>query len=67
MKETETKKKRKGRGPFWPLLSGITAVVAGLLGIITADSFELWAWLLTLVGAMAIFEGLRKRAKGPRE
>jgi uncharacterized membrane protein HdeD (DUF308 family) len=55
---------KKRSGAFWPLLSGITAMVAGLLGIVTADSFELWAWMLTAVGAMAIVEGLRKRAKG---
>ena len=59
--------KKKGDGAFWPLLSGITAVVAGLLGIITADSFELWAWVLAFVGVLAIIEGLRKRAKGSGE
>ena len=58
------KEKGKGGGAFWPLLSGIASVVAGFLGIITADSFQLWPWLLTFVGALAIMEGLRKRAKG---
>jgi hypothetical protein len=56
--------KKKGGGAFWPLLSGIASVVAGLLGVITADSFQLWPWLLVFVGVLAIMEGLRKRAKG---
>jgi uncharacterized membrane protein HdeD (DUF308 family) len=61
------KGKKKRSGAFWPLLSGITALVAGLLAIITADSFELWSWLLAFVGVLAIIEGLRQRAKGSGE
>ena len=59
------KGKGKRNAAFWPFLSGITAVIAGLLGIITAESFELWSWLLTFVGALAIAEGFRKRSQGP--
>lgn len=59
--------KEKGDSVFWLLLSGTASLIAGLLGVITADSFQLWSWLLIFVGLLAIIQGWRKKTKDSRK
>jgi hypothetical protein len=59
----QDKDKKEGGSVVGTFISGGVSLGIGVVGILSSDSFSIWSFALIAMGALVIFNGLRKMAK----